>query len=694
MAYKDTVAYKNDVARRESAQAKIRAKLAANNSTSTTKSSAQIQKDIMQPAVDLVGGQFRSSQSGVRDTADELGLNITTATKTASSLEEYMKMLADERKKTAEEKIAQTGIQEGLDAATVQQNADQLRSQAAGTVASLAQGREGVISAGSPMVAKHATGYTESVIKQAQTSLDLANRQRAEYVKGLEEAVAQGNEDMIKNYREQIATADQTIRQETLAAAQGEQLAANTNKIKSETLQSNFEAMGEFAQNLDIGALTTMAENAGLSYGQTVAMRDMAVLTAKLGKAKSQGEVDQLTAQIAKLKKETEFVGKPADVQEFEYYRMLTPSQQNEYEKLKTIGNYQLVESEGKIYGYDKTNNKLSLLADQGEAINYDPEVFKIGQAVGWCGDYASSISTASTVGDSWSDKQNAIQDKNVSRGDKLLIPLGVDKNGKGYGHVAVVLNFDPVTGDIQVAESNKDGRQNRGEGLGVASFGVYNLNELNAKYGDNWGVAHGELRPEFANAEIGNTPSNDYDKYLNEYMSIGLSKDEAAKKAIDKVETDKVNQKAVESQVSQNQIAINTIDDILGQIGGVGAGTAIGRTLGSLIPGTTSTNIEANLDTVKAIVGFAKLQEMRNASKTGGALGQVSERENLLLQSVLGSLSVSQSTDQFIENLNKVKASIQAINDAAKQDYEGNDPYKILPESNIKSDPMGLFNK
>ena len=46
----------------------------------------------------------------------------------------------------------------------------------------------------------------------------------------------------------------------------------------------------------------------------------------------------------------------------------------------------------------------------------------------------------------------------------------------------------------------------------------------------------------------------------------------------------------------------------------------------------------------------------MREASPTGGALGQVSNQELTTLQSVLGNLSFSQSQDQLLRNLERLR--------------------------------------
>lgn len=71
-----------------------------------------------------------------------------------------------------------------------------------------------------------------------------------------------------------------------------------------------------------------------------------------------------------------------------------------------------------------------------------------------------------------------------------------------------------------------------------------------------------------------------------------------------------------------------------------------------SAIPGTEAQALKNNLATIKANIGFDKLQAMRDASPTGGALGQVSERELGFLQSVFGSLDQSQSSEELAYNI------------------------------------------
>lgn len=72
-------------------------------------------------------------------------------------------------------------------------------------------------------------------------------------------------------------------------------------------------------------------------------------------------------------------------------------------------------------------------------------------------------------------------------------------------------------------------------------------------------------------------------------------------------------------------------------------------------VPGSDAANAEALLGTLKSQVGFGVLQDMRNNSKTGGALGAVSDSENKMLQANLAALDKSQSFEQYQANLKKI---------------------------------------
>lgn len=72
-------------------------------------------------------------------------------------------------------------------------------------------------------------------------------------------------------------------------------------------------------------------------------------------------------------------------------------------------------------------------------------------------------------------------------------------------------------------------------------------------------------------------------------------------------------------------------------------------------MPGGGAADVENKLGNLKSQIGFTVLQAMRDASKTGGALGAISDKENELLQNNLAPLGKSQSTEQMRQSLQSI---------------------------------------
>lgn len=91
--------------------------------------------------------------------------------------------------------------------------------------------------------------------------------------------------------------------------------------------------------------------------------------------------------------------------------------------------------------------------------------------------------------------------------------------------------------------------------------------------------------------------------------------------------------------------------------------GSVVGQAL-SKIPGTSAADLSSTVSTLKASASFDQLQRMREASKTGAALGSVSDVEIKLLSDATGSLDLNQSKEQFLKNLNRVQALFASVVD------------------------------
>lgn len=124
---------------------------------------------------------------------------------------------------------------------------------------------------------------------------------------------------------------------------------------------------------------------------------------------------------------------------------------------------------------------------------------------------------------------------------------------------------------------------------------------------------------------------------------------------------------------------------------------TGLSSLVAPKIPGTKAFGVGAKIRTLKSQIGFGVLQAMRNASKTGGALGNVSDKEIETLQNNLAALEEGQSPEDFKKNLQQVinysKEAKTRIQSAYRDTYgdeiaESQELYN--PDDVLKSLPAG----
>jgi len=128
--------------------------------------------------------------------------------------------------------------------------------------------------------------------------------------------------------------------------------------------------------------------------------------------------------------------------------------------------------------------------------------------------------------------------------------------------------------------------------------------------------------------------------------------------------------QDAIDKQLSTAEGVVDNTKVVLDKIVEaeklVGKGTTgIGSYL-SIVPGTPAKELSTVLGTIKARLGFDQLQQMRSASPTGGALGQVSNRELASLEGALSSLDQGLSPDALRQNLKQIRDSYTRWQDSA----------------------------
>lgn len=140
-----------------------------------------------------------------------------------------------------------------------------------------------------------------------------------------------------------------------------------------------------------------------------------------------------------------------------------------------------------------------------------------------------------------------------------------------------------------------------------------------------------------------------------------------------------------------QDSIVSGYIDQALKQAQDAIATGFVGK-LSEGVPGSPAYKLARTMDTIKANIGFDKLQALRNSSPSGGALGQVSNFEEQLLQSVSGSLDQGQDAATVMANLQKMKSYLGANSTqrhaAFEADFSGVAPPSGDPAFNTPTTP------
>lgn len=174
------------------------------------------------------------------------------------------------------------------------------------------------------------------------------------------------------------------------------------------------------------------------------------------------------------------------------------------------------------------------------------------------------------------------------------------------------------------------------------------------------------------ADSGLANTPKGRMAQYQAGLDMEAKSVEQQNKAALDRKESLPKLKRNLAAIIDKTAIVDKAIDEALSLSGKYTTGVL--GTVGKFVPGSSANDLSKTINTIKANIGFDTLQQMRDNSPTGGALGSVTENELELLQSTIRSLEQSQSTEQFRANLNKVKdhyaKSLSRIKAAYKQDY------------------------
>ena len=154
-----------------------------------------------------------------------------------------------------------------------------------------------------------------------------------------------------------------------------------------------------------------------------------------------------------------------------------------------------------------------------------------------------------------------------------------------------------------------------------------------------------------------------------------------AAGKKLEKVNVAKEAAGVSASKVTDATRVVANIDEML-SLSPESALGAVGQAAFKGVPWTDYQALETKTNSLRANTAFDSLQKMRDNSKTGGALGSISERELGLLQDTLAALEPTSKT--FRQDLEVIKRRYQRIIDIEMGPEGGSPAYQTGPDGRV----------
>jgi murein DD-endopeptidase MepM/ murein hydrolase activator NlpD len=138
----------------------------------------------------------------------------------------------------------------------------------------------------------------------------------------------------------------------------------NIQSTKGETIRSSLTALGALAGDLGVDQLSAMIQGTDISLPEALLLQQATVLQGQVDTAKNDIEAATAQAKLDTVIKELDFIGKPTDVQSFEYYSQLSESGKTAFIELQNANKgSQIVKHEDGSYSsynpYDQTLTSL-----------------------------------------------------------------------------------------------------------------------------------------------------------------------------------------------------------------------------------------------------------------------------------------------------------------------------------------------
>jgi len=534
-------------------------------------------KTYEEQAQDQFYGQFKT----MYDNAQKYGITLPFKT-----FEEYKTWKQSGNKQQEEYLNKQFEIERQVEASQIQKSFEQMAGAESGVTSSMAQSREGVMTTTKPQFAQEFAGQMERQKQQIELERRSAENRRQQAIEDLRRANESGDVDLAQAIAGQLASIENNIRQietESLnAATRANEQAMKAFELQESNNRANLnmfmgmvntgaqlttEGIMGFAQSLNLPLEIAFDYYQGVESIRTDKTLDTQSKKIALAQA-GQNLQDQIDRVNTTAASQTEYLKQlyssgasqemisafksaagitdmndPAYMANLRYNTAKAQLAEMEAMGAVPYGSMEYWKREqlkAEVEQQRIAMNEYKYGSTQGDVSNIDKsELAKIftltgvskyghGEGKRECGEAYNQLTDGKKVGDLYSTKMAAVTKRdNPQIGNGLAIPLA----GAGkWGHMETVIGFNPTTGVVSTVSYNRDKK-------GGQTFESYTIDELNKKYGKNWGFTDSTLKSQFHqkfNSVIGTqggpsqSSSVDYNRYVQTAKDKGI--DEAIK--------------------------------------------------------------------------------------------------------------------------------------------------------------------
>jgi hypothetical protein len=163
-------------------------------------------------------------------------------------------------------------------------------------------------------------------------------------------------------------------------------------------------------------------------------------------------------------------------------------------------------------------------------------------------------------------------------------------------------------------------------------------------------------------------------DWVVNDALGVRTNKRTGVREPLVDTSGNPVGSQKDPKDAAKNATAVDMADRVLQEIEEIRpltegmTATGVPGAIVGMIPGTDAFNLRRKAEMVKANLSFDALRQMRESSPTGGALGQVSDFENRMLQSTIASLDPNMDEPELKKSLDKVKKHLTNVRRLIKE--------------------------